>query len=141
MYDATGAGNVDISTELKVDSEGYLIGLTGRKLKVPSNWVNPSGTYYCGQKALFDLCSSPLKSRMKRERKERFWQPFNDEALVNIQKKLNNNVASKSKEGTVSKTTNEESLSISVLSPSKGDDNDVSYYSFKQMISSFNIIL
>jgi hypothetical protein len=34
LIDATGAGNVDISTTLKVDAEGYLKGLTGRKLKV-----------------------------------------------------------------------------------------------------------
>ena len=34
LYDATGAGNVDISTELRPDSDRYLIGLTGRKLKV-----------------------------------------------------------------------------------------------------------
>ena len=34
LYDATGAGNVDISTELRPDSDRYLVGLTGRKLKV-----------------------------------------------------------------------------------------------------------
>ncbi len=93
--------------------------------KVPSNWINPSGTYFCGQKALFDLCSSLLKTRMKKERKERFWQPFNDEALVNIQKKLNN-ISNKPKESSDSKTSNEESLSISVLSSNKGDDSGVS---------------
>jgi hypothetical protein len=34
LIDATGAGNVDISTSQKVDADGYLKGLTGRKLKV-----------------------------------------------------------------------------------------------------------
>ena len=62
---------------------------------------------------------------MKKERKERFWQPFNDEALVNIQKKLNN-ITNKPKESSDSKTSNEESLSISVLSSNKGDDSGVS---------------
>ncbi len=62
---------------------------------------------------------------MKKERKERFWQPFNDEALVNIQKKLNN-ISNKPKESSDSKTSNEESLSISVLSSNKGDDSGVS---------------
>lgn len=131
MYDATGAGDVDISTELKPDSEQYLTGLTGRKLKVPSSWKNPSGTFYCGIKPLFDLCSSPLKSRMKRERKERFWQPFNDEAVVQTQKKLNDaNV--KAKEASQVKPVNDDSLSISVLSTAKVTDNDVRFLIFFQ---------
>jgi len=34
LIDATGAGNVDISTVKNVDADGYIQGLTGRKLKV-----------------------------------------------------------------------------------------------------------
>ena len=34
LIDATGAGNVDISTTVTVTTDGYVTGLTGRKLKV-----------------------------------------------------------------------------------------------------------
>jgi hypothetical protein len=34
LIDATGAGNVDISTVKTVEADGCIQGLTGRKLKV-----------------------------------------------------------------------------------------------------------
>jgi tripeptidyl-peptidase-2 len=55
---------------------------------VPSNWVNPSGDYRLGKKALFELCSGPLRERLRRERKEKLWQPNNTEYIAKIQKKL-----------------------------------------------------
>jgi len=56
--------------------------------KVPSNWVNPSGNYRLGKKALFELCSAPLRERLRRERKEKLWQPNNTEYIAKVQKKL-----------------------------------------------------
>jgi tripeptidyl-peptidase-2 len=88
LYDATGAGNVDISTVANV-TDGCVTGLTGRKLKIPSHWSNPSGKYYIGMKPLFDLCPVALITRLKQERKEKLWQPLNEQAINQVDKKLN----------------------------------------------------
>jgi hypothetical protein len=40
-------------------------------------------------KALFDLCSVQLKERLRKERKEKLWQPRHEDSLASIQKKLN----------------------------------------------------
>lgn len=65
------------------------MGLSGRKLKVPVDLKNPSGNFSLGLKAVFDLCSTQLRDRFRKERKEKLWQPFNEEALFQIQGKLN----------------------------------------------------
>ena len=104
---------------------------------MPSYWLNPSGKFYCGVKALFELCSATLKQRIRKERKEKLWQPFNDEAIVQVQKKLNdlaNNQKAdwpSSSSGTgaaaLSRGSSEDSSpsTVSVLSTSKPTDNDV----------------
>lgn len=128
MYDATGAGDVDISTEIELTESRSIIGLTGRKLQIPKKWVNPSGSFFCGMKPLFDLCSSTLKSRLKKERKEKFWQPFNDEALAKIQFSVND--LDKKKETDSEKNSEKQPLSISVLSSKKNNQSEVRFTIF-----------
>ncbi len=73
---------------------------------------------------------------MKKERKERFWQPFNDESVAQAQKKLNdlkNKVKDSSSDkktesdsiNNKSKPVTDDSLSVSVLSPAKNTDTDL----------------
>uniref|UniRef100_A0AC34FCF8 Peptidase S8/S53 domain-containing protein n=1 Tax=Panagrolaimus sp. ES5 TaxID=591445 RepID=A0AC34FCF8_9BILA len=52
-FDFTGAGDVDTSVIKEGDSKNVLIGLSGRKLRIPQKWINPSGKWHLGLKALY----------------------------------------------------------------------------------------
>ena len=55
--DCSGAGDVDMSKEVTRDTDGYIEGVSGRKLKVPDAWnaLNATNTYRVGAKRIFDL--------------------------------------------------------------------------------------
>uniref|UniRef100_A0A914Z429 Uncharacterized protein n=1 Tax=Panagrolaimus superbus TaxID=310955 RepID=A0A914Z429_9BILA len=52
-FDFSGAGDVDTSVIKEMDAENYLIGLSGRKLKIPTKWKNPSKKWHLGLKSLY----------------------------------------------------------------------------------------
>lgn len=78
-------------------------------------------------KAMFDLCPGALRDRYKRERKEKLWQPFNEEALFQVQSKLNelSNQKQSSKapsDSAVSSTSNFDDQSKSSSTETKSND-------------------
>uniref|UniRef100_T1IXT2 Tripeptidyl-peptidase 2 n=1 Tax=Strigamia maritima TaxID=126957 RepID=T1IXT2_STRMM len=85
--DGSGAGDVDTSTVVEA-KDGEIVGLTGRKLKIPSTWNNLKGKYHIGAKNIFELYPKTLQERMQKERKERLWDPVHKSSLADITRKL-----------------------------------------------------
>ncbi|CAG9759947.1 unnamed protein product [Ceutorhynchus assimilis] len=88
-FDCSGCGDVNISVIVKPE-EGYITGLTGRKLMIPRDWVNPSGTYRIGVKNAYDLYPDRLKDRIKTEYKKKKWEEGQRKVLSNLNRELAN---------------------------------------------------
>ena len=92
LVDCSGAGDVNVQTKRTLADDGTITALSGRKLKPPSfdadadadvdanggaggagggggAWSNPSGDWYVGIKAGFDLFPLPLRDRVKNQRR------------------------------------------------------------------------
>jgi len=82
IIDTTGSGDVDTKTISQVNSDGELQGLTGRKLKVPANWNNPTGIYHLGRKSLYQLYPKALKDRLQKEKREKKWNAIHKKTIT-----------------------------------------------------------
>ncbi|XP_015431328.1 PREDICTED: tripeptidyl-peptidase 2 [Dufourea novaeangliae] len=86
-YDCSGAGDVDTSKVVQAP-DGCIFGITGRKLKIPTNWKNPTGEYHIGVKNLYSLYPGKLKERVLLERKKRLWDSSHKTALAEASREL-----------------------------------------------------
>ncbi|XP_068214350.1 tripeptidyl-peptidase 2 [Palaemon carinicauda] len=96
--DASGAGDVDTSTIVEA-SEGVIAGLSGRKLKVPESWVNPTGKFHIGVKGAYAIYPQRLRERVSKERKEKNWDSVHKALVAEAQRKLQAIESNKSPNG------------------------------------------
>ncbi|KAL8557152.1 hypothetical protein ACS0TY_004563 [Phlomoides rotata] len=87
VIDCTGSGDIDTSTIVKADDNGCILGTSGNPLVVNPSWKNPSGEWHVGSKLVYELFTSTLKGRLKKERKKR-WDEKNQEAIAEAVKQL-----------------------------------------------------
>ena len=87
LVDGSGSGDVRTSVVRDLAKDGTLLGLSGRRLKVPKNWQNPSKKYRVGIKRAFDLFPSSLVTRSKAERKRK-WDIQQRKLLTRLEREL-----------------------------------------------------
>ncbi|XP_063827389.1 tripeptidyl-peptidase 2 [Ostrinia nubilalis] len=87
-FDCSGCGDVDTSTVIKKVVDGCITGVTGRKLKIPESWKNPTGTWRVGILHPFSLYPTKLRERVQEHRKEHLWDVGHKPAFAEANKNL-----------------------------------------------------
>jgi tripeptidyl-peptidase-2 len=88
LIDTTGSGDVDTSTVLAAEKGFITSPFTGRQLKIPDDWENPSGQWHIGVKAAYELFPKLLQTRLNKDIKEKIWDPTHGSCLAAASQEL-----------------------------------------------------
>ncbi|GJP41683.1 hypothetical protein CLOM_g1324 [Closterium sp. NIES-68] len=72
VVDCTGSGDVDMSTVVKADKDGYITAASGARVQVNGAWSNPSGEWRVGSKPLFHVLNESVLDRVKKDRRKKW---------------------------------------------------------------------
>jgi len=86
LIDGTGSGDVDTSKVVTAE-DGRLTGLSGRTLKLGSDWRNPTGQYHLGFKRAYELYPDELVERLVQKRREK-WDAQQRAAVTALTREL-----------------------------------------------------
>jgi tripeptidyl-peptidase-2 len=86
-FDCSGCGDVNTSTIVQ-PTDSVITGLTGRKLKIPAQWKNPTNNYRIGVKHAYDLYPERLQERMASEYKEKKWDEYHRKSVAEANRQL-----------------------------------------------------
>ena len=98
--DASGAGDVEMTKEAEV-VDGYITGLTGLKMKMPSDWCEKNvknNKFRIGCMRVYSLYPKILRERMQKEKVEKAWDPHHKKSLAQITNAIEQFESSKSGE-------------------------------------------
>ncbi|PFX32477.1 Tripeptidyl-peptidase 2 [Stylophora pistillata] len=87
LIDTSGSGDVDTSTVAEA-VDGCVTGLTGRKLRIPDDWENPSGKFFIGVRSAYSLFPGKLRERRVKERREKLWDPPHQVCIAEATRRL-----------------------------------------------------
>jgi tripeptidyl-peptidase-2 len=90
VIDASGSGDVDTSTVRTTEGpkDREVEGLSGRSLKIPDDWENPSGEWHVGVKPANQLLPSILRGRLESDYMTKQWEPVHNPILAQAVKEL-----------------------------------------------------
>uniref|UniRef100_A0A1A9X3J7 Tripeptidyl-peptidase 2 n=1 Tax=Glossina brevipalpis TaxID=37001 RepID=A0A1A9X3J7_9MUSC len=92
-FDCTGCGDVDVSKKVTADENGFINGLSGRKLKLSSQMLSSNNTangeYHIGLKTFFDLSPTKVRENQLNAEKTKKWDGPNKTAIAEISRKIN----------------------------------------------------
>jgi len=100
IMNASGDGDVDTSTVVKLDpTTNTITGLTGRVLKIPLEWKNPTSEFHIGVKNGYELYPKSARERLLKAYKEKHWSTHHQRAKAEAIRELQEYEKNETKNG------------------------------------------